>query len=86
MTDTIVYALVTTECHRCSLFLPTFEEWARKYPTADFVVVNLDQATPELLKQYQVSSVPTIAVLRDEQVVARFVGVPKEEEIARLLE
>jgi thioredoxin-like negative regulator of GroEL len=87
MTETIVYAFTAATCTRCRLFLPTFEEWAQKYcPKADFVVVHLDKATPEMLEQFGVTAVPTIVVLRGDKVVAKLVGAPPEQEIARLLE
>jgi thioredoxin-like negative regulator of GroEL len=87
VTTTIVYNFSSTNCHRCRLFLPTFQAWAAKYgDKADFVVVHLDKATQDVLEQFAVTVVPTVVVLRDAKVVARIVGVPKEEEIARLLQ
>lgn len=87
MTDTIVYAFTATTCHRCQQFKPTFEGWAVKYrEKAEFVNVCLDQATPEVLEKFNVTAVPTVVVLRGGKVLARFVGAPTEQEIARLLE
>jgi thioredoxin-like negative regulator of GroEL len=87
MTDTIVYVFTTANCPRCRLFLPTFEAWAVKYgDRADFVQVHLDVAPAETIEQLRVTAVPTVAVVKGEKEIARFVGAPKEGEIARLLE
>jgi thioredoxin-like negative regulator of GroEL len=86
MTDTIVYVFTTANCPRCRLFLPTFEGWAVKYgDRADFVQVHLDVAPAETVEQLRVTAVPTVAVVKGEKEIARFVA-PKEQEIARLLE
>ena len=87
MNDTIVYAFTAANCPRCHLFLPTFQAWAAKYrDRADFVQVHLDVAPAETIEQLQVTAVPTVAVVKGEREIARFVGAPKEEVIARLLE
>jgi thioredoxin-like negative regulator of GroEL len=87
MTDTIVYVFTTENCSRCQLFLPTFAGWATKYgDRADFVQVHLDVAPAETIEQLRVTAMPTVTLVKAEREIARFVGAPKEEEIARLLE
>ena len=86
MTDTIVYAFTAATCTRCRLFLPVFRGWAEKYRNkADFVEVCLDQATLEIVEQFNVTVVPTVVVLQGETVIAKFVGAPTEQEIAAAL-
>ena len=74
---TTVIEFWAQRCPACRAFSPAFDEWAKKYGgQAEFIKVNVDE----------VPRTPTVFVVRDGKVVARFDRVPEEGEIARILD
>ncbi|MCH5159731.1 MAG: thioredoxin [Clostridiales bacterium] len=72
-------------CGPCSLLEPVLDEVAAKLPEVKFGKVNCDKA-PELVKQYQVVSIPNICIFKDGKLVDRIVGLCDEDELTDAIE
>lgn len=72
-------------CGPCRMVLPPVEEIAQE--RADILVakVNVDEQ-PELAEQYEVTTIPTLMVLRGGEVVARKSGALSKAQLLALLE
>lgn len=72
-------------CGPCRMVLPLVEEIAQE--RADILVakVNVDEQ-PELAEQYEVTTIPTLMVLRGGEVVARKSGALSKAQLLALLE
>ena len=68
-------------CGPCKLLEPVLDEVVEHFPTVTFGKVNCDKA-PELVKQYQVASIPTLCIFKDGELVDRIVGLSDEDEIS----
>lgn len=60
-------------CSPCRAFAPIFEAAAEKYPDLTFGKVDVDRQ-PDLAGGFDIRSVPTLMVLRDEIMVVRESG------------
>ena len=73
-------------CGPCKMMLPTIEKLQKEFndPTSEagveVIKLNADE-NPEELAKYQVRGIPTLIFEKDGEVVARLVGVKREEEI-----
>jgi thioredoxin 2 len=81
----VVVDLWAPWCGPCRWIAPVLERLAeRQAGTLKVVRVNVDEA-PELAARYDASSIPTLLVVRDGEVVDRIVGaLPQEALEARL--
>lgn len=65
-------------CGPCQRFAPIFEAVAAKNPDIKFVKVNSDEE-PELAAMFEVRSIPTIAVIKEQEIVFVQPGALPEE-------
>lgn len=71
-------------CGPCRMLAPVLEELAQEHPEIKIGKVNVDEE-PELAKQFQVMSIPSLFVLKNGAVTAKNVGaLPKEQILAML--
>ena len=71
-------------CGPCQGIAPTVEEIAREKPDIRVCKVNVDEE-PALAAKFQITSIPTLILLRGGQVIGRVTGaLPKEEILAFL--
>ncbi|MFA7636354.1 MAG: thioredoxin [Monoglobales bacterium] len=72
-------------CGPCRMIAPIIEEIANE-ADGEFIVgkVNVDEE-PELASSFQVTSIPTLAVVKDGVVVRRAVGYKPKEQVLELL-
>ena len=68
-------------CGPCKLLEPVLDEVVASLPNVTFGKVNCDNA-PELVKRFQVASIPTLCIFKDGQLVDRIVGLSDEDEIS----
>jgi len=71
-------------CGPCKMLAPALEQLARETSDARIVKVNVDHS-PELAMRYGVSSIPSLAVFKDGQVVAEHVGLASKGQLKELL-
>ena len=72
-------------CGPCRALTPTIEELAQDYAgRARIGKVNTDE-NPQTATQYSISSIPTVMLVKNGEVVDRFMGVvPKDKIVAAI--
>lgn len=74
-----------TWCGPCKMIAPIVKEIADEYDGKILVgKVNVDEE-PDLTMQYNVSSVPTLMVFKNGQLVNKAVGYREKDEILKML-
>ena len=74
----VVIDFHATWCGPCKVLSPILEELNDEIEGVEFVKLDVDQH-PQIAGQNQVMGVPTVVILKDGEVIDRFVGVqPKE--------
>ena len=72
-------------CGPCKMIAPIVKEIADEYDGKILVgKVNLDEE-PDLTMQYNVSSIPTLMVFKNGQLVNKAVGYREKDEILKML-
>ena len=71
-------------CGPCKSFGPVYEELSEKFPDIVFAKVNTEQAQ-ELAGAFAVSSIPTLAIFRDNIMVFKQPGMLPKEALNDLL-
>jgi len=71
-------------CGPCRMVGPVLEEIAEERPDIKVVKVNVDQEQG-LARQFRVMSIPTLAVVKNGEVVNLSVGARPKDEILALL-
>ena len=72
-------------CGPCQMLSPTIEEIAISQSNIKVCKINVDEQTPLAIK-YGVSTIPTLLVFKNGQVVNKSVGVIPKEKILSLLD
>lgn len=79
MNGTVVVDFYATWCNPCKMLAPVFEEVSNEVEGVAFGKVNIDE-NMELTVKYNITTVPTVLVLKDGIEVDRTVGfIPKEK-------
>ena len=74
-----------TWCGQCKMIAPIVKEIADEYDGKILVgKVNVDEE-PDLTMQYNVSSIPTLMVFKNGQLVNKAVGYREKDEILKML-
>jgi thioredoxin 1 len=71
-------------CGPCKVFAPIFEQAAERHPDVTFAKVNTDEET-DLAGSFQVTSIPTVMVFRDEVLVFEQPGLLRGEALDELI-
>lgn len=71
-------------CGPCRMVGPIIDEIAEEHEELKVGKVNVDEE-PDLANQFQVSSIPTLIVLRDGKIVNRAMGARPKNQILALL-
>lgn len=71
-------------CQPCKALKPTLESFAQERTDVSFVFVDIDESD-KLASQYQIMSVPTLAVFNNGQMLGRIVGNAPKSKIEELL-
>ena len=75
-----------TWCGPCSMVAPIVEELAKEYEDkVNFVKVDVDQ-NEELASKYNIFSIPTLAIFRNDQVVSQAAGAASKESIRNFID
>jgi len=71
-------------CGPCRMIAPVLEELAREVPNARIVKVNVDNS-PNLARQYGISSIPALIVFENGRAVDQHVGVASKTALRNML-
>jgi len=72
-------------CGPCRSFAPTFEKVAEKHPGVVFAKVNTE-AEPEIAGHFQIRSIPTLMVFRDQIIVFSQPGALPQSALEQVVE
>ena len=72
-------------CGPCRMVVPIVEEIAEEHPEYKIGKVNVDE-NPELAAQFGVMSIPTLAVIKDGEVVNVAIGARSKKQILAMFE
>ncbi|NJM09681.1 MAG: thioredoxin [Bdellovibrionaceae bacterium] len=71
-------------CNPCKAFAPVFESASKEHPDILFAKINCDEQ-PELAKQFQVMSIPTLIAVKDGIIVEAKVGMVTPPHFAKMI-
>ena len=71
-------------CGPCKIMAPVVETVASENPDVKVFKVNVDQE-PRLADAFSISSIPTIVVIKDREIIGSVVGYQPKTEIEKLL-
>ena len=71
-------------CGPCQMVGPVGEELSEEITDIKFAKVNVDEQ-PELARQFQVMSIPTMVLLKEGKVVDTTIGAQPKEDIVKFL-
>ena len=74
-----------TWCGPCKMIAPIVKEIADEYDGKILVGKVNDDEEPDLTMQYNVSSIPTLMVFKNGQLVNKAVGYREKDEILKML-
>lgn len=81
----VVIDFWATWCGPCRMLSPVIEEVSDELSgRAKFVKVNVDE-NPLLSQEYQISSIPTVMIVKDGKVVQTMVGFRPKEELKNMI-
>ncbi|GMW02712.1 MAG: thioredoxin [Candidatus Hydrogenedentota bacterium] len=73
-------------CGPCKMMNPTLDQIAKDYAgKASVAKVNIDYEA-DLAMRYEVSSIPTLLVIKDGEVKKRFVGVTSKTDLSAAID
>ncbi len=77
-----------TWCGPCQMMAPVLDDIAKNDAKDDFCVAKIDiDENPEIAAKYDVMSIPTFIVFKEEKEIARMMGaMPKEMIIQKVLD
>jgi thioredoxin 1 len=64
----------STWCQPCRQLAPVFEQLKTEYNNVGFETIDID-LNKSLTQQYSVTSIPTVIVEKEGQIIRRFVGI-----------
>ena len=67
-------------CGPCQMLAPVFESVSEEFEDVDFYKVNAD-SEPDLVMQFGVKSIPTLAFIKDNKTVDISIGLISKEEL-----
>lgn len=72
-----------TWCGPCKLIEPNLKKLEEEFINIKFYSVDIDK-TPQLAKEYQIRSLPTVILLKDGKEIQRINGAVKIEPLRKL--
>jgi thioredoxin 1 len=72
-------------CGPCRMIAPVLDDLAQEATDAKIVKVNVDEG-PQLAARYGISSIPSLLVFKDGEVVDRHVGLANEAQLKSMIE
>ena len=83
-TKPVLVDFFATWCGPCKMLSPIIEQIAEERTDIKVCKIDVDEA-PELAREYQIMTVPTLMVVKDGKITQRFSGVAPKQQILELL-
>ena len=64
-------------CGPCRMLAPVLEEASTKFTNVKFAKINVDE-NQEIAKQYKITSIPTIIIFKNNQVISTLSGYKQD--------
>lgn len=80
----VLIDLFATWCGPCRMMTPVIEEFAKEHPEVTVGKINVDEE-PELAQAFKVSSIPTLAVVKNGKITNISPGFKRKAQIEQLL-
>lgn len=71
-------------CGPCQMVAPVVEELAGEINDVKFAKVNVDEQ-PDLARQFQIMSIPTMVLLKEGKVVDTTIGAQPKEDLIKFI-
>ena len=81
----VVIDLWASWCGPCKMIAPVVESVAEEMPDVKFCKINVDEE-PELTRLFKVTSIPTIAIVKDNVFVDMSVGYVTKDKLCAFIE
>jgi thioredoxin 1 len=72
-------------CGPCKRFAPIFDAVAAKHPGVKFIKINTDEE-PEIAASFEVRSIPTLAVIKEQSIIFVQPGAVNEEVLEQIVQ
>ena len=82
--NTVLLDFWATWCGPCRMVAPIVEEIAAENPGITLGKINVDEEM-ELAMRFGITSIPTLVVMKDGQLVNKAIGYAPKKEILKLL-
>ena len=82
------YSLIdfyATWCGPCTVLKPILEKIEKEYDDINFYSIDIDN-NKDLIKEYNISSVPTVLFLEDGEIISSSVGFIPEKMITNFIQ
>lgn len=83
--NTVLVDLFADWCMPCQMLAPVLEEISNEKTDVSFYKINVDES-PEVAVKYGVSSIPTLLIFKNGELVNKLVGLYPKEKIVEALE
>ncbi len=83
--DTVLVDFWADWCGPCKAFAPVYEKVSEQYPDAVFAKVDTE-AEPELSQYFQIRSIPTLMIFRDQIGIFSQPGALPEQALTGLID
>ena len=72
-------------CVNCRAMDPMIDEIKADFPDIDIVAIDID-AAPDMAEKYEITALPTLIFLRNNEYADRLVGLKPKSHIAKKIE
>lgn len=82
--DLTVVDFSASWCGPCKMLAPVIDEISKEYENIKFYNLDVDECD-ELVEKYNISSVPTIIILKNKEEIDREIGFKTKDDLTEML-
>jgi len=83
--ERVVLDFYSESCMPCKMLSKDLEEISKEYSDIKFEKLNISE-NYELTEKYNIMSVPTLVMIKNNQILASYIGYKGKEDLKRFLE
>lgn len=84
-THKVVIEFYSNGCLNCQILSPIINNLEKIMPEVRFFRINADD-NPDLVQKYQITSLPTLLLFRDGELLSKIVGIKSQLTLHMLIE